>query len=55
MDGNIEKAIEYCKKAADESKGIFLSNVNEATRDYSAVLFRRKIDLEKLSSQNEKQ
>lgn len=55
MDGNTEKAIEYCKKAADESKGIFFANINEATRDYSAVLFKRKIDLEKLKSQNENQ
>lgn len=55
MDGNTEKAIEYCNKAAEESKGIFLANINEATRRYSAVLFKRKIDLEKLNSQNEKQ
>lgn len=54
MDGNIEKATEYCNKANEESKGLFFANINEATRDYSAVLFRRKIDLEKLNSRNEK-
>jgi len=53
MDGDIDKALELTAKAANESSGIFLSNENQATKTYSAILYKRKVELEKLKLRNE--
>lgn len=53
MDGDLEKAQQYCTKAASESTSFFLKNVHQATKAYAAILFKRKIELEKLNAQHE--
>lgn len=53
MDGNVDKALELTAQAADISSGVFWSLENEAVRKYSAVLYRRKIEITKLDAQHE--
>jgi len=53
MDGDIDKALELTAKAASESSGVFHANLNQATKEYSAILYKRKIELQKLKQQNE--
>jgi len=50
MNGNIDKALELTAQAAETSSGTFWSIENEAVRKYSAVLYRRKIEINKLNS-----
>ncbi len=53
MNGNIDQAIEYTDRAAKMSSGAFLADENRAIRKYSAVLYQRKIEINKLDAQNE--
>lgn len=53
MDGDTEKALDLCEQGTQESSGLFFKNINQAIKEYSAVLFKRKIELEKLKIQNE--
>ena len=53
MNGNIDQAIELTNRAAKVSSGLFLSSENEAVRKYSAVLYQRKNEINKLNNQYE--
>jgi len=53
MNGDIDKAIEFTDKAAKASTGLFLGSVNEHVRKYSAVLYQRKNEINKLNQQYE--
>ena len=53
MNGNIDQAIELTGQAAKASSGVFLSTENEAVRKYSAVLYQRKSEINKLNQQHE--
>lgn len=53
MNGNIDRALELTSQAAQESSGVFWSVENETIRKYSAVLYRRKIEINKLENQHE--
>ena len=53
MNGQIDKAVELTAQAAKLSTGTFWSNENEAVRKYSAVLYRRKLEINKLDAQHE--
>ncbi|HZL11419.1 MAG TPA: DUF6340 family protein [Prolixibacteraceae bacterium] len=55
MNGDIDKAIELTAQAATISSGAFMSSENEVVRNYSAVLYRRKIEISKLNAQNDLQ
>ncbi len=52
MNGNIEEATELISKASKVSSSPFYATENENIRKYSAVLARRKIELNKLNSMN---
>jgi len=49
MNGDIDKALDLVAKAAEISSGAFRSDVNEEVRRYSAVLYRRKAEIQKLN------
>ena len=51
MNGNIDQAIVLTDQAAKVSSGLFMSSENEAVRKYSAVLYQRKNEINKLSQQ----
>lgn len=51
MNGNVDRAIELTDQAAKASSGLFLSPENEAVRKYSAVLYQRKNEINKLNQQ----
>ena len=53
MNGNIDEAIGLTDQAAKVSSGLFLSSENEAVRKYSAVLYQRKNEINKLNKQHE--
>ncbi len=53
MNGNIDQALEFTARAARISTGVFWSMENEAIRKYSAILYRRKIEISKLNAQHE--
>ena len=53
MNGQIDQALELTARAAKLSTGTFWSNENEAVRKYSAVLYRRKLEINKLDAQHE--
>ena len=53
MNGNIDQAIGLTDKAAKVSSGLFMSSDNEAVRKYSAVLYQRKNEINKLNKQYE--
>jgi len=53
MNGNIDQAIGLTDQAAKVSSGLFLSSENEAVRKYSAVLYQRKNEINKLNKQYE--
>lgn len=53
MNGNVDRAIELTDQAAKASSGLFLSSENEAVRKYSAVLYQRKNEINKLNQQYE--
>ena len=53
MNGDVDQAIEFTDRAAKLSSGFFWSLENEIIRKYSAVLYQRKTELKKLSSQYE--
>ena len=52
MNGNIEAATELISKASKVSTSPFYATENENIRKYSAVLARRKIELNKINSLN---
>jgi hypothetical protein len=53
MNGDVDRAIELTDRAAKISSGVLWSLENENIRKYSAVLYQRKTELKKLSSQYE--
>ena len=53
MNGNIDLAIGLTDQAAKVSSGLFMSSENEAVRKYSAVLYQRKNEINKLNKQYE--
>jgi len=53
MNGNIDQAIALTDQAAKVSSGLFMSSENEAVRKYSAVLYQRKNEINKLNKQYE--
>jgi hypothetical protein len=53
MNGDVDRAIELTDQAAKASSGPFLSSENEAVRKYSAVLYQRKNEINKLNQQYE--
>ena len=53
MNGNIDQAIGLTDQAAKVSSGLFMSSENEAVRKYSAVLYQRKNEINKLNQQHE--
>ena len=53
MNGNLDHAIELTDQAAKASSGFFMSPENEAVRKYSAVLYQRKNEINKLNLQHE--
>ena len=53
MSGDVDQALKLTSQAATASSGIFRSSENEAVRKYSAVLYRRRTELNKLSTQYE--
>lgn len=53
MNGDVDRAIELTDRAAKASTGFLWSLENEMVRKYSAVLYQRKNELKKLSSQYE--
>ncbi len=53
MSGDIDQALKLTSKAAKASSGAFRSSENEAIRKYSAILYQRKVEINKLSIQNE--
>jgi hypothetical protein len=53
MSGNIDQAIALTDQAAKVSSGLFMSSENEAVRKYSAVLYQRKNEINKLNKQYE--
>jgi len=53
MNGNLDQAIELTDRAAKVSSGAFMSPENEAVRKYSAVLYQRKNEINKLNKQHE--
>lgn len=53
MDGNTDKALGFCALAAKASASMFKSPANEAVRKYAAILYSRKLEIEKLNKQNE--
>jgi hypothetical protein len=53
MNGDVDRAIELTDRAAKISSGLFLSSENEAVRKYSAVLYQRKNEINKLNQQYE--
>jgi hypothetical protein len=53
MNGNIDQAIVLTDQAAKVSSGLFMSPENEAVRKYSAVLYQRKNEINKLNQQYE--
>lgn len=53
MNGDVDHAIELTDLAAKASSGAFWSGENEAVRKYSAILYQRKTDINKLSLQHE--
>ena len=53
MNGDIDQAIAFTDRAAKVSSGIFLSSEIEAVRKYSAVLYQRKNEINKLNNQYE--
>jgi len=55
MNGDVDQAIALTDRAAKASTGFLWSLENEMIRKYSAVLYQRKTELKKLSSQYELQ
>ena len=53
MNGAVDRALKLTSLAATASSGVFMSSENEAVRKYSAILYRRKNELNKLSTQYE--
>jgi hypothetical protein len=53
MNGDVDQALKLTSQAANASSGAFRSVENEAVRKYSAVLFQRRTEINKLSSQYE--
>jgi len=53
MNGQIDKALELTAQAAKLSTGTFWSNENETVRKYSALLYQRKLEINKLDAQHE--
>lgn len=53
MNGNIDQALELTVKAAKLSGGSIWKSENEAVRKYSAVLYRRKLEINKLDANHE--
>jgi len=53
MNGDVDRAIELTDQVAKESTGLFRSSENEAVRKYSAVLYQRKNEINKLNQQYE--
>ena len=52
MEGNTDKALGFCALAAKASAGMLRSPANEAVRKYAAILYSRKLEIEKLSQQD---
>lgn len=55
MNGEVDQAIKLIDQAAKASSGQFWLSENEAVRDYWTILYRRKIEINKLSEQHELQ
>jgi hypothetical protein len=53
MNGDVDQALKYTNQAATASSGVFMPGENEVVRKYSAILYRRKTELNKLSTQYE--
>jgi hypothetical protein len=53
MNGNVDQAIGLTDQAAKASSGTFMSAENDAVRKYSAVLYQRKNELNKLNQRHE--
>lgn len=53
MNGDVDGAIELINQAAKASTGFFWSLENEFIRKYAAILYQRKTELKKLSTQYE--
>jgi len=53
MNGDVDRAVELTDQAAKVSSGLFMSSENEAVRKYSAVLYQRKNEINKLNQQYE--
>ena len=53
MNGDVDRAVELTDQAAKASSGLFMSSENEAVRKYSAVLYQRKNEINKLNQQYE--
>ena len=54
MNGDVDHAVELTDRAAKASTGLFMSPENEAVRKYSAVLYQRKNEINKLNQQYER-
>lgn len=53
MSGDVERAIQLTDQAAATSSGAFMGTENEAVRKYSVILYRRKLEINKLDAQHE--
>jgi hypothetical protein len=53
MNGDVDRAVELTDQAAKASSGLFMSSENDAVRKYSAVLYQRKNEINKLNQQYE--
>lgn len=53
VNGDLDRAIKLIDLAAKASSGQFWSAENEAVRDYWAIIYRRKIEIDKLTQQHE--
>jgi len=53
MNGDVDQALKLTSQAATASSGVFRSAENEAVRKYSGILYQRRTELYKLSTQHE--
>jgi hypothetical protein len=53
INGDIDLALKLTSQAATASSGAFRSNENEAVRKYSAILYQRRTEINKLRVQDE--
>jgi len=53
INGDIDLGLKLTSQAATASSGAFRSNENELVRKYSAILYQRKVEINKLNMLNE--